>query len=142
MFTIAPHQGRRRLGAQKRPGEVDRQDAAPVVIRGVEQGREHRDAGIVDQCIEPTEALVHRRHGIRHRLGIGDVAMQRQRVVGVGEVSDRAVEQLALDVEQRHLPALGKKAFGRRKPNAARGAGDESNFLRGGGHGAGPLASD
>ncbi len=129
------HQGRRRLGADKRPGEVDLQDAAPVFIRGVEQRREHRDAGIVDQRVEPAEVTVHRRHGIRHCARIGNIAMQRQRVVSVRKVSDRAAQQFALDVEHRHPPALGEKAFGRRQPDAARGAGDESNFLRGGGHG-------
>ena len=61
--------------------------------------------------------------------------MQRQRVVGIGEARDRAVQQFALDVEQRHAPALGEKALCRRKPDAARGAGDESDLLRGGGHG-------
>ena len=61
--------------------------------------------------------------------------MQRQRVVGVGEAGDRAAQQFALDVEQRHLPAVSEKPFGRRKPDAARGAGDESSLLRGGGHG-------
>ena len=59
--------------------------------------------------------------------------MQRQRVVGIREVGDRAAQQLTLDVEQRHPPALGEKPFCRRKPDAARSAGDESNFLRGGG---------
>ena len=61
--------------------------------------------------------------------------MQRQRVVGVREVGDRAAQQFTLDVEQRHLPALGEESFRRRKPDATRSAGDESNFLRGGGHG-------
>ena len=61
--------------------------------------------------------------------------MQRQRVVGVRQAGDRAAQQFALDVEQRHAPALGEKPFCRRKPDAARGAGDESDFLRGGGHG-------
>ena len=65
-------------------------------------------------------------------VGIGDVAMQRQRIVGVGQRRDRAVQQFALDVEQRHAPALGEKPFCRRKPDAARGAGDECDFLRGG----------
>ena len=61
--------------------------------------------------------------------------MQFQRVVGVLKAGDRAMQQRALDVEQRDLPALGEKPFRRRKPDAARGAGDESSFLRGGGHG-------
>ena len=37
--------------------------------------------------------------------------MQFQRVVGVGQASDRATQQLALDVEQRHPPALGEKSL-------------------------------
>ena len=61
--------------------------------------------------------------------------MQRHRVVGVGQAGNRAAQQLTLDVEQRHPPAVGEKSFCRRKPDAARGAGDESDFLRGGGHG-------
>ena len=73
--------------------------------------------------------------------GIGDVASQRQRVVGVGECRNRVAQQFALDVEQRHLPALGEKAFCRRKPDAARGAGDQCDFLRGGGH-EGSVADD
>ena len=40
--------------------------------------------------------------------------MQRQRVAGVGEAGDRAAQQFALDVEQRHPPALGEKPFRRR----------------------------
>ena len=54
--------------------------------------------------------------------------MQRQRVVGICEACDCAAQQLALDVEQRHAPALGKEAFGCREPNASRGAGDECDF--------------
>ena len=42
--------------------------------------------------------------------------------------------KVALDVEQRHAPALGEKPFGHREPDAARGAGDQSDFLRGRGH--------
>jgi len=47
------------------------------------------------------------------------------------DLGHRAQEQLALDVEQRHAPALGQKFLGRRKPDAARGSGDESDFLLG-----------
>jgi hypothetical protein len=55
--------------------------------------------------------------------------MQCQRVVGIGQPGYRAVQQFALNVEQRHPPALGEKFFRGRKPDAARGAGDEGDFL-------------
>ena len=47
---------------------------------------------------------------------------------GSAQRSDRAAQQFALDVEQRHRPALGEKPFGGRKPDAARGAGDERDL--------------
>ena len=53
---------------------------------------------------------------------------------GLRQRRNRSPQQFALDVEQRHAPALGEEAFGRRKPDAARGAGDQRDFLRGGGH--------
>ena len=56
-------------------------------------------------------------------------------LLGIGERRDRAVQQFALDVEQRDAPALGEKAFRHRKPDAARGTGDQRDFLRGRGHG-------
>ena len=110
------------------------QDPAPVRVGRLQQRREHRDAGIVDQRVEPAEARADLGDRGRHGGGVGDVAMQRQRGVGVGQRRDRAVQQVALDVEQRHAPAVGEKAFGRREPDAARGAGDECDFLRGRGH--------
>ena len=60
--------------------------------------------------------------------------MQRQRIVGIGQLRHRAAQQLALNIEQCHPPALGEKALCRRKPDAARGASDQCDFLRGRGH--------
>jgi hypothetical protein len=60
--------------------------------------------------------------------------MQRQRVVRAGQRCDRAIQQAALDVEQRDPPAVGQKALGHRKSDAARGAGDQRNLLQGGSH--------
>ena len=57
--------------------------------------------------------------------------MQRDRGVGVRQYRDRAAQQFALDVEQRHAPALGEKPLCHRKPDAARGAGHQRDFLRG-----------
>ncbi len=60
--------------------------------------------------------------------------MQRQRMIRIGQRRDRAMQQFTLDVEQRDAPAFGEKPLRYRKPDAARGAGDQRDFLRGGGH--------
>jgi hypothetical protein len=134
------HQRRGRLGAKERPGQVDGQHPAPVLVGCFQQRREHRDPGIIDQRIEPAEAPAHRVHRGRDRAGVGDVARQRQRAFRVGQCCDCGLQQFALDVEQGDAPAFGQKSFCHRKPDAARGAGDQRNFLRGGDHRSGPSA--
>ena len=61
--------------------------------------------------------------------------MQPQRFVRIGKRLDAFPQQLALDVEQRHAPALGEKPFRDRKPDTARGAGYQRDFLQGRVHG-------
>jgi hypothetical protein len=129
------HHGRRRFGAQERSRQIDRQHPTPVLIRGLQQRRKHRDPGIVDQRIEAAEAAVHAGHRCRDRGGVGDVAMQRQRRVRLGQRSHRAVKQFALDIEQRHPAVLGEKASCDRQSDAARGAGYQRDLLRQGRHG-------
>ena len=43
-------------------------------------------------------------------------------------------QEFAFDVEQRHAPALGEETLGHGEPDAARGAGHESDFLWSRGH--------
>ena len=105
--AMLAHQRRRRLGAQERPGEVDREDAIPVLVRGVEQRREHRDPGIVDQRVEPAKTFAQRVHRRCHGLRIRDVAMQRQRVVGIGQ---------AATAPRSNSPSMSSSAT--RKPSA------------------------
>ena len=61
--------------------------------------------------------------------------MQRHRGVGVRQFRDRATQQFAFDVEERHAPALGEETLGHREPDAARGAGHQRDFWRGRVHG-------
>ncbi len=129
------HQRRGCLGAKERPGEIDRQHPAPVVLGSLQQRCEHRDPGVVDERIEPAESLAGPCYRVRHRARVGDVAMQRDRGIGFRQCRDRAVQQFGFDVEQRHAPALGEKPFCHRKPNAARGAGHQRDFLKGRAHG-------
>lgn len=42
---------------------------------------------------------------------------------------ERAAQQIAFDVEQRHAPAVGQKPFCHRKPDAARSTGDQRDLL-------------
>ena len=65
---------RRRLGAEKRTGEIDREHPVPVRVGGLQQRREHRDAGIVDQRIEPAEA----RFGFRDMADATAAASERR----------------------------------------------------------------
>jgi len=60
--------------------------------------------------------------------------MQRDGSAGVRQRRDRALQQFALDVEQRHAPALGEKPLRHRKPDAASGASDQCDLLWERGH--------
>jgi hypothetical protein len=130
------HQRHGRLGAQERPGEIDLQHPPPVRIGRLQQRREHRDPGIVDQRVEPAKTPFDLGDRAGHRPRIGDIAMQPERIAGSAQCRHAGPQQFALDVEQRHPPALGEKAFCHRKPDAARGAGHQGDFLKGRGHSA------
>ena len=135
MLTIAPPplsrmQRRRGLRAQKRSGEIDRQHPRPVLVGDVEDRLEDGDAGIVDQRIEPAEAVLHRGDGLLDAGRVGDIAGDGERHVRLADRGHRLLQIVAVDVEQRHAPALGEKALGGGKPDAARGAGDEGGFDR------------
>ena len=76
------HQRRGRLGAQERPGEIDLQHALQSSSDVSSNGANTAIAGIVDQRIEPAETPLDFGDRARHRPGIGDVAMQPQRLAG------------------------------------------------------------
>ena len=63
--------------------------------------------------------------------GVGDVADAAPAYrPGLASAATAPSQQFALDVEQRHAPALGQEPLCRRKPDAARSAGDQRDFLR------------
>ena len=76
-FTIAPplrlSRAQRVLAAEKRAVEIDRQHPAPGRVVGVLDGAEQRDAGGIDQPVEPPMRAVDRgQHALPVVLG-GDV---------------------------------------------------------------------
>jgi hypothetical protein len=98
-------------------------------INGTAALVQRKGPGIVDQRVEPAEADAHRRHRRRHQAGIGDVALQRQRIVGGLQRRRRVAQQFPLDVEQRDAPALGEKFLRDAEPDTTRGAGHQRDFL-------------
>jgi hypothetical protein len=61
----------------------------------------------IDQRVEPAEARAHRRHGVRYRPA-SETSQCSSSVLSGSARPATAPQQLALDVEQRHLPALGE----------------------------------
>jgi len=112
-----------------RKGPV-RLTAGPVLIGDLEDRLEDGDAGIVDQRIEAAKLGGDDVHGAGDAGGVGDVAGDGDGGVRPGERLDRAREIVAVDVEQRHPPAVGQKALGGGQSDAARGAGHEGGFVR------------
>jgi hypothetical protein len=83
--AIVAHQRRRGLGAQERPGQVDRQHARPVFVSHVEDRLEDGDAGIVDQRIEAAESLDEVVESKLHARGVRYVAFNCHRDVRLGQ---------------------------------------------------------
>ena len=134
MLTIAPPPCSRIRGTAvlvHRNGPVRLTSSpAPVGVGGFQKRREHRDAGIVDQRVEPAESPLDFAESARHRLRIGDVAMQAEGMIGRRQRFDALRQEFALDVEQRHAAALGEETLCHRKPDAARGTRHQSGFLQ------------
>ena len=77
--ALVAHDRRHRLGHQEGTGEVDRQHPLPLLQRHVQHRLEHRDARVVDQCIDAAELPVRLLHGVLHRRRVGDIGLERQR---------------------------------------------------------------
>jgi hypothetical protein len=123
------HQRGRRLRAQKRSGEIDRQHARPVLVRDVEDRLEDSDAGIVDQRIEPAEFFGDGRERAGDARGIGDIAYKRERDVWFVQRCESALQILAVDIEQHHAPAVGEKSLGGRQSDPTRRSGHQCDLL-------------
>ena len=111
MFTMLPppclrHRGRDGLGQHERAGEIDSQNALPLVIGGLQHGLEDGHACIVDECIEPPKMRRHSRHGVGHQGGIRDITNDCPRLPRPFQRRHGALERLAVDVEKGDAPAF------------------------------------
>ena len=137
--AVLAHQRHRRLRAQKWSRQVDSKHTFPVGVRSLHHRCEDRDPGIVDQRIEPSEAALDLGKCGSDRIGVGHVAGQGQRGVGFVEARHAFFQDVAENIEQRHAPAFGKKAFGHGKPDATGRTRNQGDFVRGRGHGCSVL---
>jgi len=102
--------------------------------------REHRQRpAIIDEGVEPAEAPFDFGNRAPATALASETSQCTPSVFPAAASASTVPQQLALDVEQRHAPALGEKPFCDGKPDAARGTVYQAIFLRGGVW-AGPFA--
>jgi hypothetical protein len=118
------------LGHQERSPEVRRQDPVPTVVLDLEERLLLRDAGVVDEDVDPSPALVCRGH--RH-VDVGRAA----HVGGVRPGTASALRDRSFDLGQRlrssadqhHLGPLGREPLGDRSPDSLAGPRDDDVLL-------------
>ena len=84
------------------------------------------DGGVVDQQVEPVEALGDRGERRRHLPRVGDVAAQRQRRTAQ-PVGDRA-QRIEVAAEHRDRGTLARQRLADAAAEAARRAGDRRDL--------------
>ncbi len=118
-----------RLGQVERPGQVDVDDLAPVLVAHLEHRPVGGDAGVVDQDVEPAVLLDHLGDAATAVLGRADVApVHRQAPVGegVGEGPGELLGGLLVAaVAGGDVGALGRQAAADRRSDAPGPAGHE-----------------
>src|SRR6185436_9144726 len=94
------------------------------------RGALFRSAGIVDEDVDPAEALADAVHETRHRGRIeyvrGDT--ERPRAVRRLELADGLIERFLAASAQRDIRAFGCESFRRRTTDAARAARDDCHL--------------
>ena len=125
--ALAPldHVGQHRLMHVEGADQIDRNELAPEIRIGVDERAEHIPAGIVDEHVDQTERLAHRRDRLIDVCTIRDVAGKRLR--GTAVRSNRSGDILGgieVDVANRHLGSRGCEPPGGRTAYAASTAGD------------------
>src|SRR5207247_2549215 len=104
------------IGAQ-----VDVHDAIPVRLRNVEQRSETFDAGVVEQHVEPSPALVGDLEHAADVRGACHVYLDG----GLAELVGQGLGTLAVQVGQQQVGAVLRQSASRRGADATRGASDQ-----------------
>lgn len=122
-------QRKRRAGAAHGPGEGDLQVLVPLRVGEVlePRGVHMAGVGVVDEHVEPPEALGGVRHRGVHRGLVDDVALHRRGPAAglLGEGPRRRVGVLPVQVGQQDVRALGHQTPGCRPADALGPSGDD-----------------
>ena len=119
------------LGAVHDAPEVDADDPVDVVVVEVLEVAGQRDAGVVDDHVDPAELLGDGRGVRRHRGAVGDVeavAAHLARAGGLDQV-DGLGEPGLVDVGEREQRAAAGDVEGQRAADAGAGAGDHDDLV-------------
>ncbi len=119
------------LGAVHDAPEVDAHDPVHVGVLEVLEVAGQRDAGVVDDDVDPAELLDHRQCVRRERVAVGDVE-----VVGADLASTRALDQRdglgqpgVVDVGEREQRAAPGQVERERAADAGAGSGDHDDLV-------------
>jgi hypothetical protein len=136
LLMILPPAGRlrlhlpeRRLRAQERAGEVDVDDALPLLERQVLERPADADPGVVEQQVDAAERALRRAEQRVHRRRVRDVGRHRDRARGVvAGADDRLVQRLLPPARERDAPAVAQQRDGDGLADAGAGAGDDGDL--------------
>ncbi len=119
-IALGDHQRRHRLQAVENAVEVDRENAPPFGDRIVREGRIHpRDAGIVDENVDPAHLGRGRSVAATHRIPIAQIDCDKARA----DLFRRLRSESPIDVPDRHARIAGDQALGHRAADALGGSG-------------------
>jgi hypothetical protein len=104
---------------------VHREHSVPVGERQLLDGNELREAGCVEDAVDPAELSFHRPDRLLDGGLVGDVARERDRPVEPGR---DGLGALAIEVDHRHPAFLGGEAAGGRRREAGAAAGGEQDL--------------
>jgi len=119
------------LGDVESASQIHPHDALEFFQRQVLDGAVSNDPGVIDQDVEPAEFFADRFHHCRDVIGLGDIAVDDERIFQ--SLSDRFRIPLVLtfcvaDVIDDALRAAPAERFDHFRPQSARAAGDEDDF--------------
>ncbi len=111
--------------------EVHRHDLAENPQAGFGEGTAVGDAGVIDQHVDAAEALHRQRHGTLHRIGVGDVAAQAERLAAemVAQVLDQTVQRRLVEVEDRQSRTGPGETQRQRATDAGTAAADQHHLV-------------
>ena len=115
-----------RAGTQERPRQVGIDHEVPLLGADLGRCRRAQDARVVDQDVDPAEAVRGRRHEGRDVVRPGDVDMDRQRLApGRLDRGDRLARRRVVQIGDHHRRAVGGEPFRDRAADAASGPGHD-----------------